>query len=163
MGGSARYLGMMRGSSRLPAMVAALACVTHPCAAPRAGEIYKSVDAQGHVVYSDHADSSAQKTEVQVDQPKAEEVARNAKEEAILQAQNDLRRKQAAVDAAKKAKLDHDRQLQCEAARNRYYPMKDARRLFSRDADGNRIYYSDADADARREDARQAMLSACEQ
>jgi hypothetical protein len=48
--------------------------------------------------------------------PEAANVAQNAKEQAILKAQDEIRRKQAAIDAAKKAKLDHDRQAQCEAA-----------------------------------------------
>jgi multidrug efflux pump subunit AcrA (membrane-fusion protein) len=152
----------MRGRTRPLRPLAALICLVSPLTS-QAGEIYKSVDAQGHVVYSDHADSSAQKTDVQVDLPDAKEVARNAKQQAILKAENDARSKQAAVDAAKKAKLAQERQAQCDAARNRYYAMKDARRLFQRDADGNRIFYSDADADARREDARQTMLAACEQ
>jgi len=153
----------MRGPTRPLGMLATLICLASPLAAPHAGEIYKSVDAQGHVVYSDHADSSAQKTDVQVDLPIATEVARNAKEQAVLKAENDARSKQAAVDAAKKAKLAQEKQVQCEGARSRYYAMKDARRIFQRDADGNRIYYTDADADTRREDARQTMLTACEQ
>jgi preprotein translocase subunit SecF len=163
MGDFARFSGMMRGRTWALGSLAALICLASPVTAVHAGEIYKSVDAQGHVVYSDHADSSAQKTDVQVDLPDATEVARNAKEQAVLKAENDARSKQAAIDAAKKAKLAQEKQVQCEAARGRYYAMKDARRIFQRDADGNRIYYSDADADARREDARQTMLTACEQ
>jgi len=153
----------MRGPIRPPSLLAALLCLASSLIAAHAGEIYKSVDAQGHVVYSDHADSSAQKTDVQVDLPIATEVARNAKEQAVLKAENDARSKQAAVDAAKKAKLAQEKQVQCEGARSRYYAMKDARRIFQRDADGNRIYYTDADADARREEARQTMLTTCEQ
>ena len=163
MGDSVRFSGTMRAPARAPATLAALICLASPLTLVHAGEIYKSVDAQGHVVYSDHADSSAQKTDVQVDLPEASEVARNAKEQAVLKAENDARSKRAAVDAAKKAKAAQEKQVQCEAARARYYAMKDARRIFQRDADGNRIYYSDADANARREDARQTMLAACEQ
>jgi hypothetical protein len=39
--------------------------------------------------------------------------------------------------------------------------MKDAARLFKRDADGSRVYMSDEDADAMRQQARQAMSAAC--
>jgi hypothetical protein len=53
--------------------------------------------------------------------------------------------------------------VQCDGARSRYYSLKDARRIFQRDAEGNRVYYNDADADAKREEARQAMLTACEE
>ncbi len=31
----------------------------------------------------------------------------------------------------------------------------------TRDADGNRIYYTDPEADAKREESRQAMMAAC--
>ena len=45
-----------------------------------ADEVYKSVDAEGHVVYSDRAPSAkAQKSEVRVVQPDAQQAARNAK------------------------------------------------------------------------------------
>ncbi len=57
--------------------------------------------------------------------------------------------------------MEHDKRVQCEAARNRYYMLRDARRLFERDADGNRVYYSDVDADAKREEARQVMAAVC--
>jgi hypothetical protein len=45
--------------------------------------------------------------------------------------------------------VEHDKRLQCEAARNRYYMLRDARRLFERDAD------------AKREEARQVMAAVC--
>jgi hypothetical protein len=128
----------------------------------RAGEIYKSVDADGHVTYSDHAlTPTAQKSVVQVDPPNPVEVARIAKEQAILNAVEVQRKKQQAVDDAKAAQQNQAKQAQCDSARNHYYSMKDARRIYQRDADGNRIYYSDTEADAKREEARQAMLTAC--
>jgi hypothetical protein len=124
------------------------------------------MDAEGHVVYSDRAPTSAaQKSFVRVDQPDPTEVARNAKEQAILSVEDAQRRKQQSIEDAKraqKAQEEHNRQVQCDNARNRYYSLKDSRRIFQRDADGNRIYYNDEDADAKREEARQAMVSACE-
>jgi hypothetical protein len=134
-----------------------------PICAPRAGEVYKSIDAEGHVVYSDRADSGAQKSAVRVDRPAPTEVARNAKEQAILQVEDSQRRKEQSAEDAKKAREEHDRQVRCDGARNRYYSLKDARRIFERDAEGNRVYYNDADADAKREEARQAMVTACEE
>jgi hypothetical protein len=137
-----------------------------PFCALRAGEVYKSTDAEGHVVYSDRAPTSAaQKSFVRVDQPDPTEVARNAKEQAILSVEDAQRRKQQSIEDAKRAQKgqeERNRQVQCDNARNRYYSLKDARRIFQRDADGNRIYYNDEDADAKREEARQAMVSACE-
>jgi Domain of unknown function (DUF4124) len=136
-----------------------LACTAGPLCAD---EIYKSVDAQGHVVYSDRADSSAtQKSAVHIDRPDPAEVARIAKEQEILKAEEFQRNRQKLIDDAKKAQQDHAKQVLCDAARNHYYTLKDARRIFDRDGDGNRVYYTDAEADTKREDARQAMATAC--
>jgi Domain of unknown function (DUF4124) len=129
----------------------------------RAGEIYKSVDAQGHVVYSDRADTAAaQKTSVTAEPPDPKEAARIAKEQAILQADETQRNRQKLIDDAKKAQKDQIKQAQCDRAREHYYSLKDARRIYDRDAEGNRVFLSDPDADAKREEARQAMAAACE-
>jgi hypothetical protein len=135
------------------------------CAAPslRAGEIYKSVDAEGHVVYSDRADTAAaRKTSVTVEPADPKEAARIAKEQAILQSAETERDRQKLIDDAKKAQQEQVKQAQCDRAREHYYSVKDARRLYDRDAEGNRVYLSDPDADAKREEARQAMAAACE-
>ena len=145
------------------AIVAGLVLLTFAPSLSRAGEIYKSVDAQGHVVYSDRADTAAaQKTSVAVEAADPKEAARIAKEQAILQAAETQRNRQKLVDDAKKAQQDQVKQVQCDRAREHYYSVKDARRIYDRDADGNRVYLSDPDADAKREEARQAMAAACE-
>ncbi len=148
---------------RRKAVLMTLLPLLSPICAPRAGEVYKSIDAEGHIVYSDRADSAAQKSVVRVDRPAPTEVARNAKEQAILQVEDSQRKKEQSVEDAKKAQVEHNRQVQCDGARSRYYSLKDARRIFQRDAEGNRVYYNDADADAKREEARQAMVTACEE
>jgi hypothetical protein len=144
-------------------MVAGLILLTFASSPLRAGEIYKSVDAQGHVVYSDRADTAAaQKTSVAVEAADPKEAARIAKEQAVLQAAETQRNRQKLIDDAKKAQQDQVKQVQCDRAREHYYSVKDARRIYDRDADGNRVYLSDPDADAKREEARQAMAAACE-
>jgi Domain of unknown function (DUF4124) len=127
-----------------------------------AQEVYKSVDADGHVVYSDRASTnSASKTEVHVDKPDPAEVARLAKEQQMLKAEDAQRTKQEAADEKAKATQEHNRQAACEGARNKYFHLRDSGRIYTRDADGNRMYYSDEQADAMREQARQAMNTAC--
>ena len=143
------------------AVLGALVLLACPACPPRANEVYKTVDAEGHVVYSDRADTSAQKSAVRVDPPNPTEAARIAQEQEILKAEEIQRNRQKSVDDAKKAQGDHAAQVQCDNARNRYYALKDARRVYQRDADGNRIYYSDQEADAKREEARQAVTTAC--
>ena len=136
-----------------------LVCASGPLPAQ---EVYKSVDADGHVVFSDRASSkSAPKTTVHVDAPDPAEVARLAKEQEMLKAADQQRTKQQAIEANTKAREDQKKQAACDNARNYYFRMKDSNRLYQRDPDGNRVYYSDSEADALRERARRAMSSAC--
>ena len=80
---------------RRGAVLMTLLQLSNPLCALRAGEVYKSIDAEGHVVYSDRAPTStAEKSLVRVDQPDPAEVARNAKEQAILSAEDAQRKKE---------------------------------------------------------------------
>jgi Domain of unknown function (DUF4124) len=143
----------------VPAALLALWVAARPAPAQ---EVYKSVDAEGHVVYSDRASSkNAPKTSVRFNEPDPTEVARLAKEQQLLKAEDAQRSKQEAIDAKSKAAEDRRRQGACESARNNYFHLKDTGRLYKRDADGNRVYYSDEEADALREQARRAMTAAC--
>ena len=79
----------MYGSSWRAALGAlvALACLPLP-----AQEVYKSVDAQGHVVYSDRGTTkTAPKTALHVEEPDPAEAARLAKQQQILDAQEQQR------------------------------------------------------------------------
>ena len=146
-------------SALLGAAFLALPGLGHPLCAQ---EVYKSVDAEGHVVYSDRASTkSAAKTGVHVDKPDPAEVARLAKEQQMLKAEDAQRTRQQAADEKSKANQEHNRQAACENARNKYFHLRDSGRIFTRDADGNRVYYSDEQADSMREQARQAMNAAC--
>jgi hypothetical protein len=120
------------------------------------------VDAQGHVTYSDRPNTTgAQKTAVTVQAPDPTEAARLAKEQAILRAEDDQRKKEQLIASQAKDQEDHAKKARCENARNRYNVLKDSGRLFRLDANGNRAYYTDAEADAKREEARQAVSVAC--
>lgn len=145
---------------RAPALAVLLACSASPSLP--AQEIYRSVDAQGHVVYSDRGVSkNAPKSSVKVNEPDPAEVQRMAKEQQLLNAEETERTKQAAIDSKNKLAADKNKQQTCERARNNYYRLKDSRAIYQRDADGNRVFYSDAEADTLRENARQAMITAC--
>lgn len=144
------------------AVAGALLALAGPIFPLHAQEVYKSVDAEGHVVYSDRANTkTAPKTAVHVDEPVPAEVARLAKEQELLKAEDMQRQKQEALEAKNKALADQRKQTTCQNARNYYFRLKDSGRLYQRDADGNRLYYSDATADSMREQARRAMTSAC--
>lgn len=141
------------------ATLVALALAAAPLSAQ---EVYKSVDAQGNVVYSDRGSTkNAPATTLHVTEPDPAEVARLAKQQQLLGAEERQRQKQDAIDSHNKAVGDHNKQVACENARNKYYRYKDAGRIYQRDADGNRIYYSDEQSDQLREQSRRAMLAAC--
>jgi Domain of unknown function (DUF4124) len=127
-----------------------------------ADEVYKSVDAQGHVVYSDRAATpTAQKSVVHVIPGNPAEAARAARQTNLLKAEENQRTREQDIDSRKKAQQDHDKRVLCEQARSRYYSLKDVNLIYRLDAQGNRVFYTDAEADARREQAHQAMIAAC--
>lgn len=130
--------------------------------AAHADQVYKYVDAQGHVTYSDRPNTAgAQKTEVTVQQGDPREAARLAKESQLLKAEDDVRKKQQANSDRTKAQQDKDKSARCQTARNNYNAIKDNGRMYTRDAEGNKVYYNDTEADTRRETARQLVATAC--
>jgi len=152
------------GAQRNAPLIALMASVTllAPVHRSCADEVYKSVDAQGHVVYSDRATTpTAQKSTVHVIQGDPAEAARTARETNLLKAEDSQRKQDQDLDSHNKAQQDHNKQVACEQARNRYNSLKDANVLYRLDAEGNRVFYTDAEADARREQAHQAMTAAC--
>ncbi len=126
-----------------------------------ADQVYKSVDAQGHVTYSDRPTAGAQKTDIVVQQADPKEAQRLAKERMLLQAEDDQRTRKTADDAQAKAKQDSAKKQLCDNARRHYNDIKDANRIYTVTADGNREYYTDAQADAMRTEAKRAMDAAC--
>jgi hypothetical protein len=140
----------------------ALLAILYPGACLLAQEVYKSVDAQGHVVYSDRGTSKdAAKTSVRVEQPDPGEVARLAREQQTLKTADQERSKQQAADDKAKAADDRRKKTACDNARKQYEHLMDSGRIYQRDADGNRMYLSDDDADKMRQQARRAMTDAC--
>ena len=123
---------------------------------------FRLQDAEGHVVYSDRGTTKgAPKTAVHVDEPDPAEVARLAKQQEVLKATELAREHQAADDDRKKATEEHRKAATCQSARNYYFHLRDLNRIYHDDAAGNRHWYSDPEADALKEHARQAMTAAC--
>ena len=150
-------------AARLTGRVAlAIGFVLAYATAGNADQVYKSVDAQGLVTYSDRPNAAgAKKTEVTVQQADPHEAARLAKENQLLKAEDDQRKKQDANADRAKAQQDRDKAARCQSARDHYNAIKDNGRLYTRDGEGNKVYYNDAEADAKRETARQVMAAAC--
>jgi hypothetical protein len=152
----------MRLIGRTAAAVAGLVLLALHSRPAAADQVYKCVDAQNHVTFSDRPCApGAKKTDVAVQQADPTEAARLAKENQVLKSQDDLRKKQRATDDKTKAQQTQAKQAKCQTAKDHYYSLKDAGRIYQRDADGNKVYYEDSDADAKREEARQLMTIAC--
>jgi Domain of unknown function (DUF4124) len=169
---------MKRGPTRPLSLLAALMRLASPLTAPlaitlaivtatlsvalvNAAEVFRTVDTEGHVVYTDHADPNAPKEAIQVKAMSAKQAARAAKVQATQKAAELQHRKLQAVETAKIAKLDHDAQVQCDEAQKNFYAMKTSERLSHQDSTGNRVYYSDTEAAMKREEARQTIVLAC--
>lgn len=125
-------------------------------------EVYKTTDASGHVVYSDRpAAPNAQKITVPVTQADPGEAARIAKQHALEDAEFAQRSRREADEQTRQAAQAKQEADRCTAARNRNANLKDVRRVYRLDADGNRDFYTDEQADAMRAAAKQAMEQAC--
>jgi len=158
---------MEQGTVRqLPAFVfgALLACALSPPAA-RADTIYRTVDAQGHVVYSDHpVTPSSQKVTPDVEQPDPREVARQAREQAALVAEDTERTRKLTQEqqkAAADAEKQRAREQRCTSATNRYGQFKHGGRIYHYDAQGNRTYYTDEEIATEAAAAKKVMDEAC--
>jgi photosystem II stability/assembly factor-like uncharacterized protein len=132
-----------------------------------ADDVYKTVDAQGHVTYSDKPLSpQSQRVSVDVIAANPEDAARLAKAQAVANveaAQEAKQAQQQAIDQQKQASQEAARKRSCDAARNRYAVFAAGGRIFRTDDQGNRAYYSDAEIDAQRISSKAAMDRACSQ
>jgi hypothetical protein len=125
-------------------------------------EVYKTSDAAGHVIYSDRPSSSAaEKVTVTAKPADAREAARLAKQHALEDAEYAQRSRQEADEQSRQDMQSRQDAAHCAAARSHYTFLKDVARLFRLDAEGNRIFYSDEEADAMRATAKQAVEQAC--
>jgi uncharacterized protein DUF4124 len=127
-----------------------------------ADQVYRSVDAHGHVTFSDRpVAAGARKTDVAVQQADAKEAERLAKESTLLKAEDDQRAQKAAADAKAKAQQDGEKKKLCEHARLQYSNLNSVNRIYAPTADGGREYFSDTQAEAMRNEAKRAMEAAC--
>jgi hypothetical protein len=130
-----------------------------------AGDVYKTVDAQGRVTYSDHALSpESKKVTVDVIQGNPQDAARLAKARAAASADAAQRAKadqQQAVEQQKQQAQQQQQQQRCQAARDGYATYAAGGRIFHVDEQGNRAYYSDEEIDSLRISAKAAMDAAC--
>lgn len=130
-----------------------------------AADVYRSVDAQGRITYSDTPTPGAQLVNVRTARDSAAtptaEASRIAAQNAAA-AQQLAQTKAADAKQAVQADVAQTRADQCKKAQDAYQKVIAARRIYSTDANGERQYLSDADADQMRVTARQQMDDACQ-
>jgi Domain of unknown function (DUF4124) len=141
---------------RISIALAALAAVVTAAHA----DVYKSVDAQGQVHYSDQWSPGAQLI-------KGDHSHDTAAPETLAPAANDHTLAPDAGKAAAAKQVQSDmaalRAEQCKQLKEQYDKVIHARRIYEPGTDSSapRQYMNDADADAERVKTRQAMDEAC--
>lgn len=142
-------------------LIASLAVVSSSHA-----DVYKFIDSKGQVQYTDRPETlPAQRLSVQSQRTDtvavSERVAEDAKQrDAATQAQQTTDK-----SAADKTKAQQDtatdKAERCTKARERYDQVMTAQRLYSTDANGERVYMDDKQIDQARASAKQMMDTWC--
>jgi hypothetical protein len=133
-------------------------------------DVYRSVDAQGHVEYSDTPTPGAELVRVQRggDMSSSLNAARSAPPpptpaQALARdnahSQDDLNRQNA--QKAVQQDVEQTRADQCKKATDDYQASVAARRIYRTGADGEHEYLTDDEADQQRLNLRLAMQNAC--
>lgn len=129
------------------------------------GDIYRSIDAQGHVQYSDTPSPGAELVySGDARSPVSSFTAEPSKLPSLAERSEQISQsiaQQAAARAVEKDTADA-RTKQCQQARDMYQQSIDARRLYKLGTDGERQYLSDDEADQQRVKYKLAMDTACE-
>ena len=132
-----------------------------------AGEIYKSTDAEGRIIYSDRPpEVKAEVVRIEsAPRNEAVAVARAQRELATLAAQDQRRKREALAKAAEKKAAENAakrKDQRCTEARNRYLGFTEHSRIYRRNEAGERVYYSAAEIDAERIKTKQRMDEECQ-
>jgi hypothetical protein len=130
-----------------------------------AAAVFRWVDADGQVHYSDTPDRDAEQIEIESRPTDPERVRAREQQAAALRAERQLRAGQQAEDAAAQAgdaeRIAAERAANCESARQRLATYETAHRLYRPLADGEREYLSDEELDAARTEARLSVEEWC--
>ena len=130
-----------------------------------AAAVYRWVDAEGQVHYSDTPQRNAERIEIESRPTDPELVRARENQAAALRAERELRTTQQAEDTTAQAndaeRVAAERAANCETARQRLATYETAHRLYRPMADGEREYLSDEELDAARAEARLAVEEWC--
>lgn len=127
------------------------------------GEVYKEVDAQGNVTYSDRPRDAAARR-LDIGNNKTDPTAIAARKAALESKREERRQAQAKAAAAAESRRDlaAQRQANCKKARAYQQRVQTAHRLYDVDENGDRSYYSAEQHDAALAKARDQIREWCD-
>ncbi len=141
---------------RTAAIIVTLSLLSVPAAF---ADVYRSVDADGNVVYSDRpSDRAAVRVAIATTQATAPVTVVSRPEPAP---ETPAEPDEQTIAAAERAQLAEDRAANCERARQRNVTYSTSRRLYELDENGERVYYSDAKLAEARMEAEAAVARWC--
>ncbi len=127
--------------------------------AARADTVYEWTDAHGQVHYTDQWVPGAKVVRTDTIHRAADASATQGIQNESNAASHDLKQQQEVQSVQQdEAKA---RAARCTQDKEQYQKMIESRRIYTTDKSGNRTYLSDADADAARLQAKQAMDADC--
>ena len=131
-----------------------------------ADNVYKSVDENGTVAFSDRPDAAWEETlELAISRTDPDQINRENKSDAEMATAVAIREADEAEGAAeqanRQAKLAQQRATQCEAAKKRSEKYNTHRRLYKALPNGEREYLSDDELDNARVDAARSVDELC--
>lgn len=125
-----------------------------------AAEVYRTIDAQGNVSYSDRpGDERAVKVAIAATAATAPvSVVRESQAAEPVAAEPDA----ATIAVAERAQRAQDRAANCAIARQRTENYNNSHRLYRVAEDGERVYYNDSETAQARVDAQAAVARWCD-
>jgi hypothetical protein len=142
-------------------------CMALTLSAVASAAVYKWVDAEGRVHYSDRPPSEEAQIVNIVSRPTNRErvAARASGEQKERQATGQAQEKQQKADQATQAAVNSDvaksRAKQCDDAKERYRVAVDSHKLYKQGKDGERQYLNDTEISQARLDARRNLEESC--
>lgn len=125
-----------------------------------ASDVYRSVDPQGNVVYSDRPeDGSAVQVAINTAAPATPVVAARRTDTANTAAAQEP--DAATVTAAERVQLAQERAANCETARQQNEAFATQHRLYRTDENGERVYFSDTELSQARMNAQAEVSRWC--
>ena len=134
-------------------------------ATPALTEIYKYRDSQGRLVYSDHppATGTAEKIQIKSPPPASHDdtVNRQAEQLSAWRQAESERAERTRQEADVQNEKNGERERRCKAARRQMAEFGVDGRKYHFDADNKKVYYSSAEIDQKRAEAKAQLSQYC--